>query len=149
VDIVGLGPDVAEGIVYQVQMKEWLTLLRGSVVLSTGTWEEIGGVLRIRVPEIAPEGVVQLTYTVVVGEPPVGVTEIVCQGLVCGTNTPKIPSDDPDLPGPEDPMVTPLDPPMGIVEVPVLGVVGLVLLTVVLGGMGWFMVNLRWPVGGV
>ena len=75
----------------------------------------------------------QLTYTVVVGEPPVGVTEIVCQGLVCATNTPKIPSDDPDLPGPEDPTVTPLDPPMEIVEVPVLGVV---LLPVVLAGLG-------------
>jgi len=140
VDIVGLGPDVAEGIVYQVQMKEWLTLLRESVVLSAGTWEEIGGVLRIRVPEIAPEEAVQLTYTVVVGEPPVGVTEIVCQGLVCATNTPKVPSDDPDLPGPEDPTVTPLDPPMGIVEVPVLGVVGLVLLTVVLAGLGCWVI---------
>jgi hypothetical protein len=149
VEIVGLGPDVAEGLVYQVQMEEWLTLLRDSVVLSDGTWEEIGGVLRIRIPEIAPEEAVQLTYTVLVGEAPAGVTEIVCQGLVCATNTPKIPSDDPDLPGPEDPTVTPLDPPMGIVDVPVLGTVGMVFLTVLLAGMGWFMVNLRWPVGGV
>ena len=37
VDIVGLGPDVARGIVYQVPMEEWLTLLRDSVVLSNGT----------------------------------------------------------------------------------------------------------------
>ncbi len=140
VDFVGLGPDVAEGIVYQVQMLEWLTLLRESVVLSSGRREEIGGVLRIRIPEIAPEEAVQLTYTFLVGEAPAGVTEIVCQGLVCATNTPKIPSDDPDLPGPEDPTVTPLDPPMGIVEVPVLGVVGLVLLTVVLAGLGCWVI---------
>ena len=74
--------------------------------------------------------------------------EIVCQGLVCGTNTPKVTSDDPDLPGPEDPTVTPLDPPMGIVEVPVLGVVGLVLLTVVLAGLGCLVILRRgvaWP----
>jgi len=72
-------------------------------------------------PGIAAEEAVQLTYTVLVGEAPAGVTEIVCQGLVCATNTPKVPSDDPDLPGPDDPTVTPLDPPMGGVAVPCWG----------------------------
>jgi hypothetical protein len=143
VDIVGLGPDVVEGIGYQVQMEEWLTLLRDSVVLSAGTWEEIDGVLRIRISQIAPEEAVQLTYTALVGEAPAGVTEIVRQGLMCATKTPKVPSDHPGLPGPEDPTVTALDPPMGIVEVLVLGVVGLVLLTVVLACLGCWVILRR------
>jgi hypothetical protein len=102
----------------------------------------------LTLPEIAAEEAVQLTYTVLVGEAPAGVTEIVCQGLVCATNTPKVPSDDPDLPGPDDPTVTPLDPPMGIVEVPVLGVVGLVELRVVLACLGCWVI-LRRRVGVV
>jgi len=65
-------------------------------------------------PGIAAAEAAQLTYTVLVGEAPLGTTEIVCQGLVCGANTPKVPSDDPDEPGPEAPTVTPLDPPMGL-----------------------------------
>jgi hypothetical protein len=83
---------------------------------------------------------VQLTYTVLVGEAPAGVTEVVCQGLVFATSTPKIPSDDPNLLGPEDPTVTPLDPPIGIVEVPVLG---LVELTVVLACLGCWVILRR------
>ena len=58
-------------------------------------------------------------------------------------NTPKVPSDDLDLPGPEDPTVTPLDPPMGIVEVPVREVVGLGLLTLVLAGLGCWVILRR------
>ncbi len=54
---------------------------------------------------------------------------------------PKVPSDKPDLPGLEDPTVTPLDPPMGIVEVQVLRV--LVLLTVVLAGLGCWVILRR------
>ena len=73
-----------------------------------------------------------------------GVTEIVCQGIVCSTNTPKVPSDDPDQPGPEDPTVTPLDPPQGIADVPI-SAPALIALTLVLAFVGC-MVTLRRPV---
>jgi hypothetical protein len=41
----------------------------------------------LTLPGIAAEEAAQLTYTVLVDEAPAGVTEIICQGLVC----PRIP----------------------------------------------------------
>ncbi len=112
VTISNTGVGGADAVVFDSTVDPNTTLNVGSVTTTAGTVTtgNTGGdtTVSVAVGNIAPAGSVTICFEVTVNDPlPMGVTELLCQGTVSASNSPMVPTDDPNFPGGTDPTLTP------------------------------------------
>jgi uncharacterized repeat protein (TIGR01451 family) len=113
VTIRNIGNTVATAVVFNDIPDNNTTLEIGSVQTSQGnitkgntaTDTSVG----VNIGDIPPGGSVTISFRAKINDPlPAGVTQVVNQGLVSGSNFPTVPTDDPTTPAPGDPTVVPI-----------------------------------------
>lgn len=107
----GSGP--AQGLVFRVPAGTHTTLVNGSVTTSQGVVDEGNGpgeiALNILAGDLAAGASFTVNFSATIDQPiPPGVTRVECQGRIFGPNFSQTLTDDPDLPGNQDPTVTAL-----------------------------------------
>lgn len=130
------GDQTAGGVTFSNPDNPNTNLVAGSVTTSQGT-VIVGNTagdttVAVDIGDIpGAGGSVTIEYQVVIDSPLApGVTQVLCQGIVTGTNIPSTPTDDPDTPDPSDPTATPIVPVIAPpeAEIPTLGEWGMLLL---------------------
>jgi uncharacterized repeat protein (TIGR01451 family) len=130
------GDQAAGGVTFSNPDNPNTNLVAGSVTTSQGT-VIVGNTagdttVAVDIGDIpGAGGSVTIEYQVVIDSPLApGVTQVLCQGIVTGTNIPSTPTDDPDTPDPGDPTATPIVPVIAPpeAEIPTLGEWGMLLL---------------------
>ena len=102
----GIAP--ASAVVFQDVAPAYTSIVAGSVAASAGTVESQDPV-RVRLDSFASNAAVTITFDVEVDWPvPPAVDEVSNQGTVTSAELPAVLTDDPDVPGRQDPTVTPL-----------------------------------------
>jgi len=127
IQIDNIGNRDAEAVVLDDTPDPNSMLVVGSVSASQGT-VLIGNTsgdtsVRVDIGGIAAGAFATVTFSVLVDNPvPAGVDRLVNQALASGTDIPVVVSDDPDLPGPDQPTETPLlaEPDLQVVKVDAL-----------------------------
>lgn len=83
-----------------------VTTSQGTVVSGNSTGQTT---IAVDIGALASQSAVTIRFQVRIDNPlPLGVTRIVNQGLISGTNFPTVPTDDPETPTPDDPTITPV-----------------------------------------
>jgi uncharacterized repeat protein (TIGR01451 family) len=141
--VTNSGNQNAAGIVFTSGIPTYTHLVVGSVTTTQGT-VTVGNTagdagVGVNVGTIVGTGgTVTITFRVTIDNPlPAGVTQVVCQGLVTGTNIPSTPTDNPATPTPNDSTPTPIVvPQVPITDVPTLNEWGLLALVLALAMLG-------------
>lgn len=111
--ISNTSPEDATDVIYHDILCGSLTLEVGSVTTTQGTVTEGNHPgdtnVVVDIGTIAAAGSVTITFRATIRSPvPEGVTQVVNQGLIDGTNFPTELTDDPDTPTDDDPTITPI-----------------------------------------
>ena len=101
------GTGIATEVVFEDAIPLDTQLVADSVTASAGTIESEDP-LTVAVGEVAIGEIVTFGFDVVIDNPLAGDREIVNQGLITSVELPDVLTDDPDLPGTDDPTVTPV-----------------------------------------
>jgi uncharacterized repeat protein (TIGR01451 family) len=141
--ITNAGNQDATGIVFTSGIPTYTHLVVGSVTTTQGT-VTVGNTagdagVGVNVGTVlGAGGTVTIKFRVTIDNPlPPGVTQVVCQGLVTGTNIPSTPTDNPATPNPNDSTPTPIVvPQVPITDVPTLNEWGLLALVLALAKVG-------------
>jgi uncharacterized repeat protein (TIGR01451 family) len=114
VTVRSTGTTTAQGLLFQVSPGPDTRLVAGTVITNRGLVVRGNGpgqtLVSVELEDLAPSQSATILYQAEILEPvALGVTEVLSQGVVTGTNVATVLTDDPDLPGAADPTVTPLD----------------------------------------
>ncbi|MCP3938332.1 MAG: hypothetical protein GY708_23535, partial [Actinomycetia bacterium] len=101
------GTGIATGVVFDDPIPLDTALVAGSVTTSAGTIESEDPI-RVAVGELGLGETVAIGFDVAIDSPLAGLNEVVNQGVVSSVELPDLLTDDPDLPGAQDPTVTPV-----------------------------------------
>ncbi|HYU36070.1 MAG TPA: IPTL-CTERM sorting domain-containing protein [Thermoanaerobaculia bacterium] len=139
--ITNNGNEDASGVVFTSGTPANTSLVVGSVTTTQGTVTTGNGggdtSVAVNIGTIpGGGGSVTIQFRVTIDDPlAAGVTQIICQGSVTGTNIPSTVTDDPDTAAPNDPTVTPIVVDVVVQEIPTLGEWGLLALILMLSGL--------------
>ncbi len=117
ITINNAGNSAANNVIFTDTPDPNTTLVAGSVTTTAGviTSGNTGTPpVTVNLGTIQPGATVTITFKVTINNPvPVGTTQVANQGFLTGTNIPRVPTDDPKTPAPNDPTITPITPPSG------------------------------------
>jgi uncharacterized repeat protein (TIGR01451 family) len=107
------GNTAATGVIFNDTPDSNTTLVNGSVQTNLGTVTKGNaagdGSLTVDIGALPVGASVSISFRVTINNPlPAGVTQVANQGIVSGSNTPTVLTDDPDTPPPGDPNITPI-----------------------------------------
>ena len=111
--ITNTGQADANGVAFSDMIEPNLTLVEGSVTTTQGSVTLGNGAgdtdVAVNVGTILAGNSVTITFAVTLNNPLAdGVTQVANQGIVSTNGIPDVPTDDPDLPGEDDPTITPV-----------------------------------------
>ncbi|MCP3935381.1 MAG: DUF11 domain-containing protein, partial [Actinomycetia bacterium] len=107
ITLENLGTGIATEVVFEDLIPADTVLLEGSVTATAGTITSEDP-LQVAIGELAIGELAAIAFDVAIVNPLPGSNEISNQGIVTSVELPDLLTDDPDLPGEEDPTVTPV-----------------------------------------